>query len=311
MRPDILYTGGYPEPLEVKLAAEFTVHPMWTAAGGLADLSAVADRIRVATGAGWKPFTREHMERLPNLEGICRFGVGYETIDVTAARELGIIVTNTAGCTSDSVADLAIGLLLAVTRHIAAGDRFVRAGRWMSAGYPLVSGLGGKRLGILGLGGIGHEVARRANGFKLEIAYCGRTRQDTPYTYYEEPAALAAAVDYLVVAAPATPATHHIIDERVLRALGKDGVLVNVARGSLVDEVALLTALQTGVIAGAGLDVFENEPYVPEAFFALDNVVMTPHRAGGDWQTWWRCFDLACANVRAILAGEPPLTPVP
>jgi hydroxypyruvate reductase len=312
MKPDILYMGRYPEALEQKLREEFTVHPLWTETGALVELSPAMLEARVATGMNPVPFTRELMAWLPKLAAICRLGVGYETIDVAAARERGIVVTNTPDCTSDAVADMAMGLLLAVVRHITRGDRFVRAGRWTTPqGYPMVEGLGGKRLGILGLGNIGREIARRAAAFKLDIAYFSRTRRDVPYVYYTDLAKMAAEIDYLVVAAPANAATRHIVDAGVLRALGPKGVLVNIARGSLVDEAALIAALRDGVIAGAGLDVFENEPSVPEALRALDNVVLTPHRGGADWQTWWLCFDLACANVRAILAGEPALTPVP
>ena len=312
MKPDILYMGRYPEALERKLLEEFNAHPLWSESGALAELTPAMIEATVATGMNPAPFTGALMARLPKLKAICRLGVGYETIDVAAARERGITVTNTPDCTSDAVADMAMGLLLAVVRHIARGDRFIREGRWTSPqAYPMVEGLGGKRLGIFGLGNIGREIARRAAAFKLDIAYVSRTRRDVPYAYYSDLAIMAAAIDYLVIAAPLTPATRHIVDARVLEALGPKGVLVNIARGSLVDEAVLIAALRDGVIAGAGLDVFEHEPSVPPALLALDNVVLTPHRGGADWQTWWRCFDLACANVRAVLAGKPALTPVP
>jgi lactate dehydrogenase-like 2-hydroxyacid dehydrogenase len=312
VKSEILYMGGYPEPLEAKLREEFALLPLWTSAGAPAEITPAMRRARVATGLNLLPFTRDMIERLPGLTGICKAGVGYETIDIAAARERGIVVTNTPDCTSDAVADMAIGLLLAVVRQILRGDRYVRKGQWREvSGYPLVDGLGGKRLGVLGLGNIGREVARRAAGFKLDIAYTSRRKREVPYAYFDDLVQLAEAVDYLVVAAPATPETRHIVDRRVLRALGPGGVLVNIARSALVDEAALIAALCDGTIAGAGLDVFENEPEVPEALRALDNVVLMPHRGGGDWQTWWRCFELACANARAILARRPPPTPVP
>lgn len=309
-KSEVLFMGGFPPEIEARLHEDFIVHNKWTPSGDLAELGDAAGRVSIAIGSGGKGFTAEQMDRFPNLKGICLFGVGYDKVDVEAARSRGITVTNTPGVTSDAVADMAMALLLASVRHIVNGDHYVRAGKWPNAAYQQVEGCTGKRMGIVGLGNIGIEIARRAEAFKMPVSYYGPRKKDVAYPYYDDLVALARDVDYLVVAAPASAATHHLVSAEVLDALGPKGVVVNIARGSLIDELAMLKALQERRIAGAGLDVFEFEPQVPEGFMTLDNVVMMPHRGGGDWRTWWNCYKLSSDNARAILAGKPALTPV-
>src|SRR6185436_7081620 len=200
------------------------------------------------------------------------FGVGYDGIDVAAARERGIAVTHTPNVLNDEVADLAMALVLAVSRRLVEADRYVRTGAWAKGPMPLARKVSGARIGIVGLGRIGNAIARRAEAFGMSIAYTSRNaKPESPYRYFPSAEALAAEVDFLVVITPGGAGTRKLIDAKVLKALGKDGYLINVARGSVVDEAALIEALQNGTIAGAGLDVFEAEPNVPAALAALDN----------------------------------------
>ncbi|WCT72481.1 2-hydroxyacid dehydrogenase [Sphingomonas naphthae] len=249
------------------------------------------------------------MDRLPNLGIIACCAVGYDGVDTAAAAARGIRVTNTPDVLTDDVADLAIGLILALERRIAFADRLVRGGGWA---MPLSRKVSGRRIGIFGLGRIGHAIARRAAPFAGEILYTARSEKaDVPYRYCPDITALAAASDILVLAAPGGDATRAIVDANVLAALGADGVLVNVSRGSLVDEPALIAALEAGGIAGAALDVFADEPHVPEALRAMDQVVLTPHLGSATQDTRRAMGELTVANLDAFFAGKPLLTPVP
>ncbi len=251
------------------------------------------------------------IERQPGLKLIAVFGAGYERVDLDAAAARGIAVVNTPGVTDGCVADVAMALLLAAARRICLGDRHVRGGKWPAGRLPLAPRFGGRRLGIFGLGNIGRAIARRAGGFDLEILYHNRrSNPDVPYRYFDDLTELATASDYLVVACPATPETVGRVDRKVLAALGPDGILVNIARGAIIDEPALLEALETGTIAGAGLDVFAAEPQVPERFFALDNVVMTPHLGGATHETWAAVAALIERNIDHFFETGQPLTPV-
>jgi hydroxypyruvate reductase len=214
---------------------------------------------------------------------------------------------------NDEVADLALALMLSVARKVPQADRYVREGQWAEKGnMPLATKMSGKRLGIVGLGRIGKAIAARAQGFGMSIAYTGRTQQaGVTFPYFPSAKALAANVDFLVVITPGGEATRHMIDAEVLKALGPKGYLVNVARGTVVDEPALIEALQQRTIAGAGLDVFYNEPNVPAALRALDNVVLTPHMASATHETRQAMADLALHNLQAHFAGKPLLSPVP
>jgi hydroxypyruvate reductase len=251
------------------------------------------------------------MTRQPGLKFIAVFGAGYDRVDLVAMQERGIALANTPGVTDTCVADMAMALLLATSRQICLGDRHVRAGRWPRGRLPLASRFSGRRLGIFGLGGIGAAIARRAAGFDLEIGYHNRRRRsDVPYRYFEDLAALAGWADYLVVACPASPETYRRVDAGVLAALGASGILVNIARGSIVDEDALAEALETRTIAGAGLDVFAREPNVPPRLFALDNVVLAPHVAGSTHETWDEASALLVRNLDHFFTTGRPLTPV-
>jgi hydroxypyruvate reductase len=253
------------------------------------------------------------MDQLPALEIVSIMGVGYDKVDVQSAIARGVPVTHTPDVLNEEVADLALGLMLSVARRIPQADRYVRGNLWAEKGnMPLSRKMSGKRLGIVGLGRIGKAIAARASAFNMGIAYTGRHRQaDVAHAYYPSAKELAANVDFLVVITPGGEGTRKMIDREVLEALGPQGYLVNVARGTVVDEAALVEALRDGVIAGAGLDVFENEPQVPQALREMDNVVLTPHMASATRETRQAMADLALANLQAHFAGQPLLSPVP
>ena len=310
-RPEVLVVAKLWPPMMEALHGAFTVHDRLDQTDPAA-FALAAPRIRAIAANGESKVGRDLIAKLPALEIISVFGVGYDGIDVAAARERGIHVTHTPNVLNDEVADLAIGLMLAVARRIPQADRHVREGRWPSGPAPLARKVSGSRLGIVGLGRIGHAIAKRAEAFDMSIAYTSRTpKPGSPYRYLPDPAALAAEVDFLVVITPGGAATRKLIDAKVLAALGPDGYLVNVARGSVIDEQALIAALEKGTIAGAGLDVFEDEPNVPEALRALDNVVLTPHIGSATWQTRRAMGDLSFGNLQAHFAGQPLLSPVP
>lgn len=269
-----------------------------------------ADEIRVVLTRGATGFYAEEMAALPKLELICSLGVGFENIDVAAARARGLRVTHGPGANATSVADHAMALLLGAARHLPQADAWVRQGHWNGFMGPQVSG---KRLGIVGLGTIGLEIARRgANGFGMTVGYYNRRpRPESGYTYHDSPLALAEASDFLVVATPGGADTRHLVNAAVLDALGPQGYLVNIARGSVVDTEALIAALAERRIAGAGLDVVEGEPVVPPALRKLDNVVLTPHSAGRSPEAVSATVALFLENATAHFAGKPVLTPVP
>jgi hydroxypyruvate reductase len=251
------------------------------------------------------------MDRQPGLKLIAVFGAGIDRVDLLAAEERGVVIANTPGVTNTCVADMAMALLLAATRRICVADRHVRAGLWPQERLPLAPRFSGRRLGIFGLGGIGAAIARRAAGFDMEIGYHNRRkRSDVPYKYYNDLTALAEASDYLVVACPASPQTNRRVDAKVLAALGPAGIVVNIARGSVIDEEALIEALEKRMIAGAGLDVFTQEPNVPARLFALDNVVLAPHIAGSTHETWEEAGALLMQNLDHFFSTGRPLTPV-
>ncbi len=311
-RPAILAVSRLPPFLLEPLQAAYVVHERLHETDPAA-FAKVASGIRAVVGGGESKVPRALMDQLPALEMVSIFGVGYDGVDVSTALERRIPVTHTPGVLNDEVADLAIGLMLSVARCIPQADRYVRAGRWASEGaMPLSRKVSGARLGIVGLGRIGQAIASRAEAFGMSIAYTARNaRPGVAYSFFPTAQALAAQVDFLIVITPGGAGTRHLINAEVLQALGPGGYLINVARGSVVDEAALVHALRQGVIAGAGLDVFEKEPHVPEALWVLDNVVLTPHIASGTRQTRQAMADLAAANLAAHFAGRPLLSPVP
>jgi len=271
-----------------------------------------AKAVRAVVTKGESVFTAEMIADLPNLEIIANFGVGYDGIDAKAAKRRGVFVTHTPDVLTDETANTSLMLTLAVTRKLIVLDRLVRTGGWPSEPRELLANsVVGQVCGILGLGRIGKGIARRLEACGAKIAYSDPVKQDVPYAYYPDAVALAKASDVLVVASVGGAPTRRLVNAEVLDALGPEGFLINAARGSIVDETALVKALQEKRIAGAGLDVFENEPHVPEALWTMDNVVLMPHRGSATHETRHRMAMLTLANLEAHFAGRPLPTPVP
>ena len=305
---EILQTGKLLDTCEAALAERYTVHKLHEQADPEAWLAANGARIRAHAGAG---VSADLIGKLPNLEIIAGFGVGYDNIDTAAAKARNIRVTNTPNVLNDAVAEMTIGLMIALARRIPHGDRYVREGRWAKTPMGLFTELTGKTVGILGLGRIGKEIAARAQAMKMRVVYHGRHRQTTePHIYYSNLTDMARDSDWLVVIAPGGKGTERAVSREVLEALGPTGMLVNVARGSIVDEAALLDLLRSGGLGGAALDVFENEPVIDPAFFALDNVVLSPHQGSATHQTRNAMGALLVANLDAHFAGEPLISAV-
>ena len=311
MKPEIILVESMMPSIEAALDASYTVHRLAAAPDRDRMLAEVGPRVRAIVTGGGTGVSNAVADACPNLGIIAINGVGTDAVDLEHARARGVRVANTPGVLTDDVADLAMALLLAVSRRLVVGDRFVRAGQWPTGKLPLARKATGKRLGILGLGRIGEAIAVRAAGFGMSIAYTNRKpRADLPYRFVPSPVELARDSDILVVAASAGPESRNLVGRAVLDALGPEGVLVNVARGSVVDEPELVAALTEGRLGGAGLDVFANEPHVPEALFALDNVVLQPHQASATLETRTEMGDLVLANLTAFFAGQPLRTPV-
>ena len=278
-----------------------------------AAFEAAAAGITGIIASGESKVQADLIAKLPKLRIISVMGVGYDGVDVAAAKKAGVMVTHTPSVLNDDVADLAIALMLSVARQIPAADRYVRESHWSAKGpMPLARKMSGARLGIVGMGRIGQAIAQRGLAFGMSVAYTARSRKaDLPYSFHADAKALASASDFLVVITPGGASTRKLINADVLKALGPQGYLVNVARGSVVDEAALMDALEQGKIAGAGLDVFENEPQVPDRLLALPHVVLTPHVGSATGQTRQAMADLAFNNLMAGLQGRAPETPVP
>lgn len=276
-----------------------------------AAFAALAPRIVGVAATGESSVPRALLAQLPHAKVVSVFGVGYDGVDTAAALAHKIPVTHTPDVLTDDVADLAMGLLLSIGRRIPQADAFVKAGNWPQGPIALARKVSGSRIGIVGFGRIGQAIAKRAGAFGMSIAYTARSEKtNCPHKFYASAAALAAQVDFLVAITPGGAATKHLINAEVLSALGANGFLINVARGSVVDEEALIAALQAGTIAGAALDVFANEPHVPQALWALPNVVLTPHMASATTQTRQAMADLAFANMQAGIEGRALRTPV-
>jgi len=310
MKPEVIVTAPLPPFLYDPLKAAYECHDYTQAKDKAALVSAHAKGIRGLVQGGGTLTPIELLAALPALEIISVFGVGYDGVPVAYCKERGIKVTNTPDVLTDDVADVALGLILMTGRSFVRLNRFVHSGEWEKRGPQLATKLSGKKVGILGLGRIGKAIAQRVAAMGMKVAYTGRKPQKVDYEYIPDLKSLASAVDFLVVACPGGAATRNIVDANVLAALGKKGTLINIARGSIVDEPALAAALQAGTIKGAGLDVFADEPRVPEAFFALDNVVLQPHVASATHQTRAAMGQLVIDNLAAHFAGKPLLTPV-
>jgi lactate dehydrogenase-like 2-hydroxyacid dehydrogenase len=311
MKRDVLLVSPIHRGSQAKLEAEYAVHRLWEATNRDDLLVQVAPRTEILVTSGGAGASRELIERLRRLRLIACFGVGVDAIDLAAARERGIAVTNTPDVLTDDVADLAIGLMLATMRGISAADRYVRAGLWLRGPMGVQTKVSGKALGIVGMGRIGQAIAKRAAAFGMPIAWTGPRAKDLAWRYEPDLIALARSVGVLIAACPGGAATRGLISRAVLEALGPEGVFVNIARGSVVDEAALVDLLTAGQLGGAGLDVFVDEPNVPEALFALDNVVLQPHQASATRETRFAMGQLVVDNVAAFVAGRPLITPVP
>lgn len=302
MRPVVLQTAPLIASCEAGLAERFTVHRLFEG-DREALLGRVGDQVEALASSGAKA---DLIERLPRLRMIANFGVGYDNVDIAAARARNIRVSNTPDVLNDAVAELTIGLMIALARRIPQADTYVRAGRWPGGNFPLQSELTGKTVGIVGLGRIGREIATRAQAMKMRVVYHGRRRQPAqPYEFYENLVEMAREADWLVIIAPGGAATDKLVSRPVLEALGPEGRLVNMARGSLVDEAALVELLGSGALGGAALDVFENEPSVPETVWTMDNVVLSPHQGSATRQTREAMGNLLVRNLEAFFAGEP------
>lgn len=311
-RPAILQVGAYPAWDQDPLETAFTVHRHDLAPDKSAHLAEVGPHIRAIATRGDLGATAAMIAACPRLELISVYGVGYDAVDMDAARARGVAVTNTPDVLDEDCADLAVAMLLALARGLVGAEAWARSGDWAARGaWPLQRRVWGQRAGILGLGRIGRAVARRLAGFGMDIAYAAQVPKDTPgWAFVPDPVALAARSDFLIVTAIANTATRHIVNADVLQALGSEGLLVNVSRAQNVDEAALLDALEAGAIGGAALDVFEGEPALNPRFRALPNVLLQPHHASGTVATRRAMGQLMRDNLTAHFAGLPLLTPV-
>lgn len=311
MTPEILVTRAFYAPAMAELEREFIVHKLWTAHDPDALIRELSGRVRGVVTTGLVGFSQAQMAALPGLEIVASFGNPHGTVDLAAARGRGVIVTNTPDQISAIVADLALGLVIATMRRIAEGDRFVRAGKWPQGPLPAGRNLGGKTCGIVGLGSIGREIATRVQACGMSACYHGPHRKDdVPYPYYPDLEAMAREADCLVVICPLTPATRNLVDAPIIDALGPEGFLVNIARGPVVNQKALIAALRDKRIAGAGLDVFWDEPQVPAELIAMDNVVLSPHMGSATREIREERGRKLLANLRAHFSGKQVLTPI-
>lgn len=314
MKPTILMVPRMPDALVERLRESYVVlGPMEHST--IDALPAGASEAEALLTMGSLSTDATLIDALPKLKLICCYGTGIEGVDRVHAKARGIVLGNAGEANAASVAEFAMGLVLATARRIPQADRYVRAGRWQGNSVqrmPSVPGLAGRRLGIYGLGAIGSRIARRAEAFEMEVGYHNRSRRsEMPYLYHDTLLGLAAWADILVVSARASADNRHAVDAAVLKALGPSGHLVNISRGIAVDEDALCTALETGVIAGAALDVYENEPHVSDRLKALDNVVLTPHIAAASHSAQAAQQEVMLGNLQAFFAGRPLLSPVP
>lgn len=306
----VLILSPLPDFLMEPLRAAHTCHDYFHAEDKAALLAEVGAEIRgiVMSGGGVAPVAL--LEQLPKLEIIGVFGVGYDGVPVDWCKAHGIRVTNTPDVLTEDVADTASALVLMTSRRLIAASHFLHAGAWTKGPFPLAHALRGKLAGIVGLGRIGKAIAQRLEAHGMRIAYHGRTKQEVSWEYVDSLMALAEAADFLIVATPGGAATKHLISAEVLAALGAKGTLINIARGSVVDEAALIAALQNGTILGAGLDVFENEPQVPVALMQCENAVLLPHLSSGTHETRAEMARLVVENLAAHFSGAALLTPV-
>ncbi len=310
-KPHVLQVGSYPEWDQAPLDTAFNMHQYFAAQDKAAFLRQIGPQVLAIATRGDLGASAEMIAACPNLQLIAVYGVGYDAVDLGTCRARGIAVTNTPGVLDGDCADLAVAMMLGLTRNLVQAEAWVRDGGWAKQSFPLQSRAWGKRAGILGLGRIGAEVAKRLQGFGMQIAYSARSAKDVAYEFIADPVMLAARSDFLFVTAIASAETRHIVGADVLAALGPQGVLINISRAGNVDEAALLDALESRALAGAALDVFEGEPNLDPRFLALDNVLLQPHHASGTYEIRRAMGQLMRDNLTAHFAGQPLLTPVP
>lgn len=310
-KPTLLSLCALDNDLMEKLENSFEVIRLYKENDPEVVLNAVKDRVRGIIATMRNPVRANLIEACPNLEIISLSAVGYDNVDLEAAKANDIIVTNTPEVVTNDTADTAMGLLLNTLRRYTEGDAYVRAGQWQ-AGYrkPMGVTLKGKKMGIYGLGRIGKDIAKKAEVFGMQISYFGRNKQDVPYQYYDNLSIMASDVDVLMLACPGGDLTRHTVNIDVLQSLGAESYLINVARGSVVKESDLVEALKNNVIAGAGLDVFEDEPNVPDALKKMDNVVLFPHLGAATKETFYEIDALVVENLSLHFAGKPVKTPI-
>ncbi|KAL0429842.1 UNVERIFIED_CONTAM: Hydroxyphenylpyruvate reductase [Sesamum radiatum] len=307
----VLMTCSMSAYLERELEKRFKLFKLWESNSKAQFLAGFGESIRAVVGDTKVGADAELIDALPSLEIVASYSVGLDKIDLNKCRERGIRVTNTPDVLTDDVADVAIGLALATLRKICLADGFVRSGQWRNGDFELANKFSGKSMGIVGLGRIGTAIAKRAEAFGCSISYHSRTKkQSTNYKYYTNVVDLATNCEVLVVACALTNETRHIVNQKVIDALGPKGILINIGRGPLIDEPKLISALREGRLAGAGLDVFENEPDINESFFGLQNVVLLPHVGTDTVETSKAMADLVVANLELHFLEKPLLTPV-
>ena len=306
MKPELLALTPFYQPTLAALERDYVLHKLWEAPEPRALLAQVAPNVRGMVTTGLKGCKREDLDILPKLEVIGCFGTSHGSLPLAAAKERGIVVTNTPDWTVDAVADLAVGLLIAVMRRIGEADRFIRAGKWPAGAFPMSTDLRGKTCGIIGYGGIGSAVAKRVAAFGMSVCYHGpREKPGVAHPFHADLLNIAKASDCLIVTCPETSATRKSVDARILDALGPQGFVVNVARGGIIDQVALIHALKDDRIAGAGLEVFWDEPRVPAALMTMDNVVLAPHIGSSTREIREHRGATLLANLRAHFSGAP------
>ena len=311
MKPDIVLLTQYPPQIMAVLEENFTCHKLYEAADQKAFLASVAGKARGLASSGVHGASRELIQALPKLEVISGFGVGYDAVDLPTVKERNIVLTNTPNVLTDCVADLGMTLMLDAARRVPQAERHLLAGKWPSGGYPPGVKVTGKRAGICGLGRIGTAIAKRLAGFDMEIMYYDIVpKTNMPYRRMPSLIDLAKNSDFFFVACFGGPTTRKLIDEEVLRAIGPKGILINMARGSIIDEAALVRVLEDKALGGAGLDVFEREPNVPAKLLEFDNVVLTPHIASNTHETRDAMGKLMCDNLIAHFQGKPVPTRV-
>lgn len=310
--PDLLLLAQRPDFLQNSLEQSFTCHDYAGAPDREAFLASCASSIRGVVGAGGTVYDEAILSRLPNVEIISVFGVGYDGVPLAYCKQRGIRVTNTPDVLTEDVADTALALVLMTARRLVEANRFLHAGQWRRGQFALASKASGKRAGVVGLGRIGKAIAQRLEAMGMEIGYHGRSAQKgLDYSYFASLQAMAEWCDFLIIACPGGATTKNLINAQILTALGGNGTLINIARGSIVDETALIDALQSGTIKAAGLDVFADEPNVPEALLKLDNAVLLPHVGSGTQETRRDMADLVVRNLLAHFSGQPLLTLIP